>query len=55
MNVGFLEAMQIERFDCIIFHDVDLLPENDKNLYTCPEKDVRHMSAYIDKFNYKYV
>ena len=55
MNIGFMEAMKLEQFDCVIFHDVDLLPQNDRNMYTCPDKSVRHMSAYIDKFNYKYV
>lgn len=29
-----------------MFHDVDLLPENDKNLYTCPDiEHPRHMSV----------
>ena len=55
MNIGFMEAMKLEQFDCVIFHDVDLLPQNDRNMYTCPDESVRHMSAYIDKFNYKYV
>ena len=53
MNIGFLEAMKRDKYTCLVFHDVDLLPHNDKNLYTCPDHSVRHMSAYIDKFNYQ--
>ena len=30
MNVGFKEAMKIDDFDCFVFHDVDLLPEDDR-------------------------
>ncbi|XP_046405281.1 beta-1,4-N-acetylgalactosaminyltransferase bre-4-like [Ischnura elegans] len=52
MNVGFVEASKLYDFDCFIFHDVDLLPEDDRNLYTCPEQP-RHMSASIDVFKYK--
>lgn len=54
MNIGFVEAMKIRPFDCFIFHDVDLLPEDDRNLYTCPEQP-RHMSVAVDVFRYKYV
>ncbi|KAI5213822.1 Beta-1,4-Galactosyltransferase 3 [Manis pentadactyla] len=51
-NVGFWEAMQEEDWDCVIFHDVNLLPEDDRNLYVC---DIfpAHVSVAIDKFNYK--
>ena len=52
MNIGFLEALKQYDFDCFIFHDVDLIPEDDRNLYTCPEQP-RHMSVAIDKFKYK--
>ncbi|XP_011302326.1 beta-1,4-N-acetylgalactosaminyltransferase bre-4 [Fopius arisanus] len=52
MNVGYVEALKEREFDCFIFHDVDLLPENDRNLYTCPEQP-RHMSVAIDKFKYR--
>ena len=52
MNVGFTEAMQDYSWDCCIFHDVDLLPEDDRNLYTCPTQP-RHMSVAVDKFKYK--
>jgi len=53
MNVGYVEALKEKIFDCFIFHDVDLLPEDDRNLYTCPEQP-RHMSVAVDKFKYRY-
>jgi hypothetical protein len=54
MNIGFKEAQSQESFDCFIFHDIDLLPENDGNLYTCPdEQQPRHMAFNIDIFQYK--
>ncbi|KAL1123539.1 hypothetical protein AAG570_002616 [Ranatra chinensis] len=52
MNVGFVEALGMRDFDCFIFHDVDLLPEDDRNLYTCPDQP-RHMSVAVDVFNYR--
>ncbi|XP_015596917.1 beta-1,4-N-acetylgalactosaminyltransferase bre-4 [Cephus cinctus] len=52
MNVGYTEALKERLFDCFIFHDVDLLPEDDRNLYTCPEQP-RHMSVAVDKFKYR--
>lgn len=46
--------MQEEDWDCVFFHDVNLLPEDNRNLYIC---DVfpAHVSVAIDKFNYKLV
>jgi len=41
-NVGFIEAMKLYSFNCFIFHDVDLLPEDLRNIYKCGEKP-RHM------------
>ncbi|XP_042223301.1 uncharacterized protein LOC121867457 [Homarus americanus] len=52
MNVGALEALKQYQYDCFIFHDVDLLPEDDRNLYTCPEQP-RHMSVAIDSMHYR--
>ncbi|PAA66479.1 hypothetical protein BOX15_Mlig002157g7, partial [Macrostomum lignano] len=51
-NIGFVEAGKIFQPDCFIFHDVDLLPEHDHNIYRCGSKP-RHLSAAIDKFGYK--
>jgi len=51
-NVGFTEAMNDHNWNCVIFHDVDLIPEDDRNIYSC-SADPRHMSVAVDKFDYK--
>ncbi|NXJ68204.1 B4GT4 galactosyltransferase, partial [Rostratula benghalensis] len=35
LNVGYLEALKEANWDCFVFHDVDLVPENDFNSYKC--------------------
>ncbi|XP_037945433.1 beta-1,4-N-acetylgalactosaminyltransferase bre-4 isoform X2 [Teleopsis dalmanni] len=52
MNIGFLEALKIYPWDCFIFHDVDLLPLDERNIYSCPRQP-RHMSVAIDTLNYR--
>ncbi|XP_074646324.1 beta-1,4-N-acetylgalactosaminyltransferase bre-4-like isoform X2 [Tubulanus polymorphus] len=52
MNIGYVEANKVYDFQCYVFHDVDLLPEDDRNIYSCPEQP-RHLSVAIDKFNYR--
>ncbi len=53
MNIAFVTALQREPATaCFVFHDVDLIPENDYNLYTCPTMP-RHMSVAIDEMNYR--
>ncbi|CAI9591647.1 unnamed protein product [Staurois parvus] len=51
MNVGFKEAMKDDDWDCLFFHDVDLIPEDGRNLYTC-DRFPKHASSAIDKFGY---
>ena len=53
MNIGYKEALRQYGYKCVIFHDVDLIPEMGLNLYSCPEHP-RHMSVAIDNFKYKY-
>ena len=52
MNVGATEALKSYDYLCFIFHDVDLLPEDDRNLYSCPAQP-RHMSVAINIFLYR--
>ncbi|XP_017950134.1 beta-1,4-galactosyltransferase 6 isoform X2 [Xenopus tropicalis] len=50
-NIGFKEAMKDRKWDCVIFHDVDHIPENDRNYYGCGEMP-RHFAAKLDKYMY---
>lgn len=52
MNVGFVEALKLNEWDCFIFHDIDLIPMDDRNLYTCPDQP-RHMSVAVDTMGFK--
>lgn len=52
MNIGFNEAMKDYNWTCFIFHDVDLVPEDDRNLYHCPRYP-RHMSSHVDSLGYE--
>lgn len=52
LNVGFKEAMKEEDWDCLYFHDVDLIPEDDRNIYIC-DANPKHASIAMDKFGYK--
>ncbi|CAH8498861.1 unnamed protein product [Dicrocoelium dendriticum] len=51
-NVGFLESDRLAQFDCFIFHDVDLLPQDDRIPYRCTEQPI-HLSVALDRYNYK--
>ncbi|XP_058066569.1 beta-1,4-N-acetylgalactosaminyltransferase bre-4 [Anopheles bellator] len=52
MNIGFAESMKQKNWECMVFHDIDLLPMDDRNLYTCPDQP-RHMSVAVDTFGFK--
>ena len=51
MNVGFKESLKDFYWTCFIFHDVDHLPEDVRNLYSCPDQP-RQMAVAVDKWNY---
>ncbi|XP_051736526.1 beta-1,4-galactosyltransferase 5 isoform X1 [Ctenopharyngodon idella] len=50
-NVGFKEAMKDLNWDCLIFHDVDHILENDRNYYGCG-KMPRHFAVKLNKYSY---
>lgn len=35
INAAYIEALKEEHWDCFIFHDVDMIPEDDHLLYEC--------------------
>ncbi|KAH7957470.1 beta-1,4-N-acetylgalactosaminyltransferase bre-4 isoform X2 [Rhipicephalus sanguineus] len=47
LNIGFLESSALYDYQCFVFHDIDLVPVDDRNVYTCPQRP-RHMSVTID-------
>ncbi|KAL2103297.1 hypothetical protein ACEWY4_000165 [Coilia grayii] len=51
-NVGFLEALKDHPWDCMIFHDVDHIPESDWNYYGCNDMP-RHYAVKLDKLPYE--
>lgn len=52
-NAGFVEASKVHPWDCFIFHDIDMIPMNDHNLYACPRINPRHLAVDVDKFGFK--
>ena len=54
LNIGFLEALIDEpRWDCFIFHDVDMLPEVANNIYQCDARFPKQMAISMNKFFYE--
>ncbi|XP_034313784.2 beta-1,4-galactosyltransferase 4 [Magallana gigas] len=51
-NVGYKEALRDSDYDCFVLHDVDLLPENDHNIYTCPVDQPKHLAVASEKWQY---
>jgi NADH:ubiquinone oxidoreductase subunit len=54
INAGVIEALKDDNnWNCFIFHDVDLLPENIKNIYDCDYKTPKLMASTSSSFNYR--
>lgn len=52
LNIGYLEALKDHSWDCFIFHDVDLVPENDRNVYVC-DRQPKHFVVGRNATGYK--
>ena len=53
MNIGFVEALRDGgEWSCLVFHDVDLLPEDNRNSYSCASQP-KHLSSAVNIWNYK--
>ncbi|CAC5410841.1 Beta-1,4-galactosyltransferase 6,Beta-1,4-galactosyltransferase 5 [Mytilus coruscus] len=52
INTGFIEAMKDMKYDCIVIHDVDVLAEDDRILYTCGDNPAQ-LSTKIQKYGYR--
>ncbi|XP_029956091.1 beta-1,4-galactosyltransferase 4-like [Salarias fasciatus] len=52
LNIGYLEALKDYNWECFIFHDVDLIPENDHNLYVC-EDHPKHLMGGRNSTRYQ--
>jgi len=52
LNAGFIESQEYDSYRCFVFHDIDLIPEDDRNDYGCPSGP-RHMCPAVSKFDYK--
>lgn len=53
LNIGFKEALEIDDFDCFIFHDVDMLLLNPKLIYDCSNSPA-HFAAEASQFSRGY-
>ncbi|KAM6448090.1 beta-1,4-galactosyltransferase 3-like isoform 3-T7 [Liasis olivaceus] len=53
LNVGVHEALKDNDWNCLLLHNMDLVPENDYNLYVCDEYYPKHLSTAIDKLYYR--
>ncbi|CAB3404982.1 unnamed protein product [Caenorhabditis bovis] len=51
MNAAFTFAEKLG-VDCVVFHDVDMFPQNDKNPYSCPPTP-RHLGAFVSNLGYQ--
>ena len=53
MNVGVTETEKLGNFSCFVFHDVDMLPEDDRAVYKCPENEALHLAVAVSRWKYR--
>ncbi|XP_075980533.1 beta-1,4-galactosyltransferase 4-like [Anticarsia gemmatalis] len=50
-NIAYLESQRFGTWDCLIFHDVDLIPEDERILYNCSRNPL-HMASSVENCKY---
>ncbi|TRY72620.1 hypothetical protein TCAL_03942 [Tigriopus californicus] len=55
MNIGYVEANKVGNFSCYVFHDVDIVPEDDRNIYSCPADRPKHLAVAVNKWKYRLI
>jgi len=53
INVGVAVTQKLGNFSCFIFHDIDILPEDDRAVYNCPEKEALHLAVAVSRWKYR--
>ncbi|CEF59981.1 Beta-1,4-galactosyltransferase family and Galactosyltransferase, C-terminal domain and Galactosyltransferase, N-terminal domain-containing protein [Strongyloides ratti] len=51
MNAAFIYAESLN-VNCVIFHDVDMFPQDYRTPYNCPQTP-RHLGAYVNNLGYQ--
>ena len=51
MNL-FLKSMNSNSIKCVIFHDVDLIPLDIRNIYGCSIEGPRHLSSNLQQWRF---
>ncbi len=52
INIGFIESLKEDDYNCFIFHDVDMLPESSLNIYECNREMPKQMAIAINTYSY---
>ena len=53
-NVGFSVVRDMRPdINCFVFHDVDLIPEDSRMLYSCVDDGPVHLGAFVDTLGYE--
>ena len=53
-NAGYMEALKEQDYDCFIFHDIDMVPKNEQNIYECNSEHPIRLASYSSfKFSKK--
>ena len=52
MNIAYIVASNLSDYDCLVFHDVDFIAEDDRSMYMCRENPL-HLGAWHDSHEYK--